>query len=126
MNAYSPIHVLRWVFTLGTLMIIPFGAKQFVDVKWSTIGLYQWTALAFITIAATFLAYLFNVYSIRTIGPSATGTYIYTQPVFAAIIAVFATGETITTIKIISGLLIFAGVFVVNLKIKESGLGIDK
>jgi drug/metabolite transporter (DMT)-like permease len=119
MNAYSPIHVLRWAFTIGTCMILPFGFKQFTEVQWSVINLHQWLALAFITLGATFLAYLFNVYSIRTIGSSATGTYIYTQPVFAAIIAVIATGESITTIKIASALLIFAGVFVVNLKIKE-------
>lgn len=120
MNAYSPIHVLRWAFTIGTLLIFPFGFKQFSQIQWSSINIHQWLALAFITIGATFLAYLFNVYSIRTIGPSATGTYIYTQPVFAAIIAVIATGESITPTKIASALLIFAGVFIVNLKIKES------
>jgi drug/metabolite transporter (DMT)-like permease len=126
MDAYSPIHVLRWAFTIGTLMIMPFGLKQFTEADWSGINTHQWVALGFITIVATFLAYIFNVYSIRTIGPSVTGTYIYTQPVFAAIIAVIATGESITTIKIISALLIFAGVFVVNLKVKETDAGLDK
>jgi drug/metabolite transporter (DMT)-like permease len=126
MQAYSPIHVLRWVFTIGTVMIIPFGWKQFLQVEWLSVSPYQWLFLAFITIAATFLAYLFNVYSIKTIGPSATGTYIYTQPVFAAIIAVLVFGEGITVIKILSAVLIFAGVFLVNVKIKDVGVGIDR
>jgi drug/metabolite transporter (DMT)-like permease len=119
MEAYSPIHVLRWVFTLGTIMIVPFGWNQFAEVNWLSITPGQWLLLGFIAIGATFLAYLFNVYSIRTIGSPATGTYIYTQPVFAAIIAVLVFGEGITIIKIVSAVLIFAGVFLVNVKMKD-------
>jgi drug/metabolite transporter (DMT)-like permease len=115
MEAYSPIHVLRWVFTLGTIMIVPFGSAQFSDVDWSAIGISDWFALGFITIGATFLAYLFNVYSIRALGSSATGGYIYTQPVFAAVIAAVVFGEAINQIKIVSALLIFAGLFLVNM-----------
>lgn len=126
MGAYSPIHVLRWVFTLGSVMIVLVGYKQFSQVQWGTIAINQGVALAFITIGATFLAYLLNVYSLKTIGSSATGTYIYTQPVFAAIIAVFATGEQITLTKIVSAGLIFMGVYVVNMKFKEVGVGIDR
>jgi drug/metabolite transporter (DMT)-like permease len=126
MEAYSPIHVLRWVFTLGTIMIVPFGWKQFGEVKWSVITSDQWLLLAFITVGATFLAYLFNVYSLRTIGSSATGTYIYTQPVFAAIIAALVFGEGMTITKIVSAVLIFAGVFLVNVNMKDVGPGIDK
>lgn len=126
MEAYSPIHVLRWVFTLGSVMIILAGYKQFSEVQWSAISTNEWIALGFIAIGATFLAYLLNVYSIKTLGSSATGTYIYTQPVFAAIIAVFATGEQITITKIASAGLIFTGVYLVNMKMKEVGAGIDK
>lgn len=120
MERYSPIHVLRWVFTLGSLMIIPFGFDQFVEVKWSELAIADWLALGFITLGGTFLAYLFNVYSIRTLGSSATGTYIYSQPVFAAIIAVIATGEQITAIKIVSAILIFTGLYLVNRKLENA------
>jgi drug/metabolite transporter (DMT)-like permease len=37
-------------------------------------------------VGATFLAYLLNIYGIQHIGASATGTCIYTQPVFAALL----------------------------------------
>jgi drug/metabolite transporter (DMT)-like permease len=126
MEAYSPIHVLRWVFTIGTLMIFPFGWSQFAAVEWASINQDQLIALAFITIGATFLAYLLNIYSVRKIGSSATGTYIYTQPVFAAVIAVIAMGETVTLTKIVSGLLIFMGVFLVNVKFRDASLGIGR
>lgn len=126
MESYSPIHVLRWAFTIGTGMIVLFGWRQFLEVEWLHITSYQWLLFGFITIGATFLAYLLNVYSIRTIGSSAAGTYIYTQPVFAAVIAVSVSGEGITLIKIGSAILIFAGVFLVNIRMKDVGAGIDR
>jgi drug/metabolite transporter (DMT)-like permease len=119
MKSYSPIHVLRWVFTLGTVMILLFGWNQFLEVKWETITSSEWIALAFIAIWATFFAYLLNIYSIKVLGSSATGTYIYTQPVFAAVIAALVFGEGITVIKTMSALLIFAGVFLVNVNMKD-------
>jgi drug/metabolite transporter (DMT)-like permease len=63
-----------------------------------------------------FAAMWVNVYGISVIGASATGSYIYTQPVFAAILAIFLMGEHLTVYKIISAVLIFIGVYLVNLK----------
>ena len=61
-------------------------------------------------------AYLFNIYGISVIGASATGSYIYTQPVFAAIIAMVFTGETYDWLKLAAAILIFSGVYMVNYK----------
>jgi len=122
MEVYSPIHVMRWVFTLGTIMILPFGWKQFVEVDWNTLNTHEWIALTFIIVGGTFLPYLFNIYGIRHIGASATGAYIYTQPVFAAIIAMLFWGEHFNWQKLVAAVFIFAGVFLVNMKQKEPSL----
>lgn len=116
MEYYKPLHVMRWVFTFGTLMILPFGMQQFLHTNWQTFGAGQWLALGFVALFATFIAYLFNVYGLAVIGPSATGAYIYTQPVFAAIIAMIFMGEHFTVTKAIAALCIFSGVYVVNRK----------
>jgi drug/metabolite transporter (DMT)-like permease len=112
MEKYSALHVLRWVFTLGTIMIIPFGAQQLSETNFNSFDTSQWAALFFIVIAGTFLAYLFNIYGVQHIGSSATGTYIYTQPVFATVIAMLFLNEPFTLVKAIAALLIFAGVFI--------------
>src|SRR6478609_4257370 len=83
MKTYSGIQVLRWIFTFGSLVILPFGMQEFLSTNWQAFGLSQWMALSFVAVGATFLAYLLNVYGISAIGASATGAYIYTQPVFA-------------------------------------------
>lgn len=116
MAEYSGIQVLRWVFTIGALAILPFGMDHFIATDWSVFSYTHWLALAFVAVGSTFLAYLLNVYGISVIGPSATGAYIYTQPVFAAIIAVVFAGEHFSMVKLMAAVLIFTGVYLANLK----------
>ncbi len=116
MKTYSGIQVLRWIFTFGSLVILPFGMQEFASTNWSAFDLSHWIALAFVAVGATFLAYLLNVYGISVIGASATGSYIYTQPVFAAVIAILFAGEHFSVVKLIAAILIFSGVYLANAK----------
>ena len=120
MQTYSGIQVLRWIFTLGAVVILPFGMKEFLGTNWAAFGISQWLALAAVGIGATFLAYLLNVYGINIIGASATGAYIYTQPVFAALIAIFFAGEHFSLVKFVAAVLIFTGVYLANFKRQAS------
>ncbi|MEI6264749.1 MAG: DMT family transporter [Sphingobacteriia bacterium] len=116
MAKYSGIQVLRWVFTIGAIGIIPFGLPHFLETNWSTFEASHLIALAYIAIATTFIAYLLTVYAISAIGSSSTGAFIYTQPVFAAVVATIFAGEHFTLSKAIAALLIFTGVYLVNFK----------
>lgn len=116
MAAYGGIQVLRWVFTIGAVVILPVGMHEFITTDWTAFALSHWLALGFIAIGATFVAYLWNVYGISVIGASATGAYIYTQPVFAALIAIAFAGEHFSVVKMSSAVLIFTGVYLTNFK----------
>lgn len=116
MLAYKPLHVIRWVFTFGLIMILPFGWIQFSGIEWSSFQFSHFAALGFIVFCGTFLAYSFNIYGIQHLGAGVTGSYIYTQPVFAAVIAMVFLQESFTWQKIISAVLIFGGVFLVSFK----------
>ena len=116
MERYSGIQVLRWIFTFGALVILPFGMPEFLATDWSAFQFSHWLALAFVAIGATFLAYLLNLYGISKIGPSATGAFIYSQPLFAAVIAIIFAGEHFSFVKLIAAILIFSGVYLANLK----------
>lgn len=115
MQVYHPLHIIRWVFTFGFLLILPVGWPQFAAVRWEDFDLAAFAALTTVVIGGTFLAYSFNIYGIRHLGAAVTGSYIYTQPIFATLIAVIFLGEAFTWQKILSGLLIFSGVFLVSL-----------
>jgi drug/metabolite transporter (DMT)-like permease len=121
MQAYPPLHVVRWVFTLGFIMILPFGWMQFSSIQWSQFEWSHIASLSFIVIGGTFLAYFFTVYGIRHLGAGTTGSYIYTQPVFAAVIATLFLHEQFTFQKIMAAVLIFAGVFLVSFKPRSAG-----
>ena len=116
MEKYNALHVLRWVFIFGTIMILPIALPDFVATDWSLFGTSEWLALAFVVFLVTFLSYLFTVYGLQELGPSVTGAYIYTQPVFATIIAMVFAGEHFTFIKAAAAVLIFSGVYLVNRK----------
>jgi len=126
MQKYPPLHVIRWVFTFGFFMILPFGWSDLHAVQWS---MFQWShiiSLVAIVFTGTFLAYYFNIYGLQHLGAGVTGSYIYTQPVFAAIIAVTFMHEVMTLDKFIAGLLIFTGVFLVSVGKRSfnKGLGV--
>jgi drug/metabolite transporter (DMT)-like permease len=116
MAAYSPLHVMRWVFTFGFIMILPFGWMQFAAIEWPLFEEKHIASLVFIVICGTFLAYSFNLFGIRHLGAATTGAYIYTQPILAAIVASFFLNEQFTFVKVIAGVLIFLGVFFVSRK----------
>ena len=75
--------------------------------------------MALIVITGTFLAYLFNLYGIKILGASVAGFYIYTQPVFAALIAMFFLHEELEPYKILAAALIFTGVYLANKQFKN-------
>ena len=117
MQKYSPLHVLRWVFTFGIVLITPFCWAQFAETNWSLFQTSHYTALVFIVLGATFFAYLFTVYGLNHLSASAAGSYIYLQPVFSAIFSYVLFNEALTVYKIIAAVFIFSGVFLINKKV---------
>jgi drug/metabolite transporter (DMT)-like permease len=89
---------------------------QFSAIQWPQFELSHFAALSFIVVCGTFLAYYFNVIGLRYLGAGITGSYIYTQPVFTAIVASLVLHEQFTVVKLIAGALIFTGVFLVSRK----------
>lgn len=114
MLKYNPVSVTRWVFTFGMLMVLPFGWAEFSSIQWAGFTPTAYACVALVAIGGTFLAYLFNVYGIKVLGASVAGAYMYSQPVFATIIAVIFLGESVEPYKIIAALLIFGGVYLSN------------
>ena len=114
MKEYHSFEVIRWLFTLGFCLMLPIGWSEFSSIPWKALSVKDYVVLSSIVFFATFLAYLFNLYGISKLGASITGAYIYTQPIFAAIIAVFVMHEQLTMQKIIAAALIVSGVLLVN------------
>ena len=116
MHVYSAQQVTRWVFTIGLVLMLPIAWSQLPQIQWPLFELKHYLCLASVIITGTFLAYLFTAYGIQHLGAGITGVYIYTQPIFAVLIAALFLGETLSWIKVASAVLIFSGVYLVNRK----------
>ncbi|RYE00606.1 MAG: EamA family transporter, partial [Sphingobacteriales bacterium] len=116
MARYKPIEVVRWVFTAGLVFMLPFGLGEALHTPFEKFTAGDYATLAAVVVTGTFLAYCFNAYGIRHLGAATTGAYIYTQPVFAVLIATLILHEYLSWQKALAALLIFAGVFLVTWK----------
>jgi drug/metabolite transporter (DMT)-like permease len=120
MKVYHPFEVIRWVFTIGFVFMLIIGWNEFFSIEWRNLTTTDFVVLSTIVFLATFLAYLFNLYGITHLGASVTGAYIYTQPIFAGLVAVLVMHEQLTIQKIIAATLIVCGVLLVNKRSKIS------
>ncbi|MEO9144045.1 MAG: DMT family transporter [Ginsengibacter sp.] len=116
MKKYSPVQVIRWIFTFGFFMTLPFCFEEFSAITWQVFTPKDWFLLFLIVVPGTFFAYIFNVYGIQKLSASTAGIYIYSQPVFAVAIAMIFLKEELSLSKIIAAALIFSGVFLSNRK----------
>ncbi len=116
MQRYPPGQVIRWVFTFGALGTIPIGLTQAWEVMHAGMNSQQILALTVVVFCGTYLAYSFNIRAIQVLGASIAGSYIYLQPVFAALIAIVFLQEHFTIGKIIAATMIFVGVYLSSRK----------
>src|SRR5690606_7111128 len=116
MDRHEPIVVVRWIFTFGFFFTLPICFREFSEIQWQEFTLKHWVLLFLIVIPGTSLAYIFNVYGIKILSASTAGAYIYSQPIFAVIIAMLFLHQKLTIVIVIAGLLIFSGVYLSNRK----------
>ncbi len=120
MKKYSPFTVIRWVFTFGLLFVVPFSFGQIEHINWD-MPTDIILKIGFVIVFTTFFAYVFNIYALKNVSPTVVSTYIYLQPLLTTLIAIFLRdSDSLTLDKIISAILIFAGVYLVSRKVNAS------
>jgi drug/metabolite transporter (DMT)-like permease len=114
MKKYHPITIIKWVFLAGLIFVLPFGYHEFEIVQWDNLPVKIWWSIVYVVIGTTFIAYLLNTVSLNVMAPSVVSIYIYLQPLVASGFALFYGQDDLSFLKIISALLIFAGVYLVS------------
>jgi drug/metabolite transporter (DMT)-like permease len=114
LDKYSPVTVMKWVFFFGMFTNIPLGYAEWSTMAWSGIDFKAWLAIGFVVVFATYLGYILLTYGLRRLSPTIVGTYTYTQPVIAGVVAIMIGQDNIKVVDILSAGLIFTGVFLVS------------
>lgn len=114
MARYSTFTVVKWVFLFGSVMVLPFGLKEALAVRWADFGPIQWSAFAYIIIGISIVAYWLNAWALKFVNSSVVGTYIYLQPVLATLIAMIWGRDLLLLEQVVFAFMIFAGVYLVS------------
>jgi len=116
MAKYSPLTVMKWVFSFGLLYILPVTLPLVRTSDFGAIPPQIWASIAYVIFFTTVLAYFLNNYSLKTISPTMNSAYIYLQPFLAALVALFAGKDKLTYVEVLAAAAIFTGVYFVNFK----------
>ena len=111
---YSPVTLMKWMFTYSFICILPFSANSLMRTDWSSLHLPELGGLSFIVVGATFISYMLIVVGQKNLRPTVAGMYNYIQPLVACIVAVCWGMDSFNTTKIIAVVLIFGGVYLVT------------
>jgi drug/metabolite transporter (DMT)-like permease len=116
MDKYNAFTFVKWIYTFGFLMVLPFGWNEFQAVDFANLPTDIFWKIGFVVIFSTFLTYLLNLVSMRELKPTTVAVFIYLQPLFATIFAVSLGKDDLSLVKLLSAVLIFTGVYLVTQK----------
>jgi drug/metabolite transporter (DMT)-like permease len=116
MDKYNAFTFVKWIYTFGFLMVLPFGWHEFQAIDWHHIPTNIYWEIGFVIFFSTFCTYLLNLLSMRELKPTTVAVFIYLQPLFAAIIAIGLGKDDLNIVKIVAAILIFTGVWLVTQK----------
>ncbi len=127
MARYNPLTVISWVFLFGFFFMFPFGIGDIIKTDFSLFTASTYWAVAYVVLGTTFLAYLFNIYALNYVSPSVNSSYVYLQPAVSFImVSVYAYlfnnsqyAQDINLVKILSCVLVIAGVYLISKKRKD-------
>ena len=114
MQKYNPFTLLKWTFGIGFIFVLPFGYQQLLAIDLHAFTPKAWFGFWYVLLLATYLAYYIHTAVLKHISPSISGTYVYFQPIIATIITIIFGLDSLHSIKVLSALMIFIGVYLVG------------
>lgn len=117
---YHPFTLMKWLFTIAIIINLPITLPEFLEIQWSTMPVWVYATIAFVVIGTTFLTYLFNAFALSELKASTVGAFVYVQPLFGIIFALFSGKDQLTLVKIIATALVLFGVYLASKKPKPS------
>ncbi|MBS9462551.1 DMT family transporter [Flagellimonas sp. 389] len=113
---YHPFTLMKWLFTIAIIINFPITLPEFLEIQWSTMPLWAYGAIAFVIIGTTFMTYLFNAFALTELKASTVGAFVYVQPLFGILFALFSGKDQLTMIKVLATALVLLGVYLASKK----------
>ena len=113
-SRYSPVTIMKWMFTFSFICVIPFSYQSLSAMEWSGLESKYILGILFVVVGATFISYLLVPIGQKNLRPTVAGMYNYVQPIVASIVAVYWGMDSFNFMKVLAVILVFSGVFVVT------------
>jgi drug/metabolite transporter (DMT)-like permease len=109
MRRYSPYRVSALVLAIGWVPLAALASTQLGNESFS-FGWKVWLGFGYAVVGPLFLTNILWFTSIDKVGPSRASLFTNLQPFFAVFFALVLLGESLHTLEIAGGVLIFAGI----------------
>ncbi len=109
MRRYSPYRISALVLAIGWVPLAALASRQLSAESFS-FGWKVWLGFGYAVIGPLFLTNILWFTAIDRVGPSRASLFGNLQPFFAVFFALFLLGESLHTLEIAGGVLIFAGI----------------
>lgn len=113
---YHPFTLMKWLFTIGTVINLPIAFPDLMQVQWDQLPLDAIGAILFVVICTTFLTYLFNIFALTQLKASTVSAFVYIQPLIGILFALFMGKDDLTIVKIIATIFVLVGVYLASRK----------
>ena len=107
---YDVVTMLRWVYCLAALMVLPFGARELVHTDFAAMDTDILLATLFVVFVPTYVPNLLLNYSLKYVQPTVSSIYTYLQPVLAVVLSVAMGLDRLHLDTALCALVIFFGV----------------
>lgn len=111
---YSPVTLMKWIFTYASICVIPFSYGEILAVEWSRIDPMSLAGVLTVVFCGTYISYLLVPVGQRYLRPTVTSMYNYVQPIVASCVAVWWGLDSFNLLKGAAVVLVFTGVFFVT------------
>jgi drug/metabolite transporter (DMT)-like permease len=120
LEKYHPFLALKWMFTIGFLITLPFTFSEFTKVEWHALPIDIIGAILYVILGTTFCTYVFNAFALKQLKASTVGAFSYLQPLIGVFFAIIAGKDHLNTLKLVAMFLVLLGVYLVSKKPKPS------
>ncbi|HMN23261.1 MAG TPA: DMT family transporter [Ignavibacteriaceae bacterium] len=111
---YSPLMTILYLFIMMAIIIVPFTINAITIKSVINLSSIGWIGILFLGLLCSGVAYVIWSYALREMESAKVGAYLYFEPFVTVVAAWVFLREDITLLMILSGLIITAGVFLVN------------
>lgn len=121
---YDPLTLNAVTFTLGALLLLPFSTHALLKASWTGLPPHAWTALAYMIVLGTVMAYLLYAFALTVMTASHAAAFSYISPIISIGLGVWLLSEPITARIWAGGAMILLGLFFTGQGLRE-GLGAE-